>query len=73
MNFGEKLVQLRKGKGMSQEDLAVLLKTTRQAVSKWENNQGYPETDKILLLSHIFEVSTDVLLERRKNCTKNGR
>lgn len=66
MNFGEKLVQLRKGKGMSQEDLAVLLKTTRQAVSKWENNQGYPETDKILLLSHIFEVSTDVLLKEEK-------
>ena len=67
MNFGEKLVQLRKGKGMSQEDLAVLLKTTRQAVSKWENNQGYPETDKILL-------SVDRCpAERRKNCTKNGR
>ena len=48
MNFGEKLFTLRKEKGLSQEALADQLGTTRQAVSKWENNQGYPETEKIL-------------------------
>ena len=48
MNFGEKLFKLRKEKGLSQEALADQLGTTRQAVSKGENNQGYPETEKIL-------------------------
>ena len=48
MNFGEKLFKLRKEKGLSQEALADQLGTTRQAVSKRENNQGYPETEKIL-------------------------
>lgn len=51
---------------MSQESLAELLATTRQAVSKWENNQGYPETEKLLLLSNIFEVSVDFLLKDEK-------
>lgn len=42
MNLSEKIYQLRKEKGLSQEGLAEKLGTTRQAVSKWENNQGYP-------------------------------
>ncbi len=63
MNFGEKLYKLRKEKGLSQEVLAEQIGTTRQAVSKWENNQGYPETEKLLQLSNIFEVSTDYLLK----------
>ena len=66
MNFGEKLFKLRKEKGLSQEALADQLGTTRQAVSKWENNQGYPETEKILQLSQLFEVSTDYLLKAEK-------
>ena len=45
MTFGERLFKLRKEKGLSQESLAEQLNTTRQAISKWENNQGYPETD----------------------------
>ena len=45
MTFGEKLLQLRKEKGLSQEALAEKINTTRQAISKWENGQGYPETD----------------------------
>ena len=49
MTFGEKLYKLRKGKGLSQEALAEQLNTTRQAISKWENNQGFPETDKLLI------------------------
>lgn len=63
MNFGEKLFKLRKEKGLSQEALAELLGTTRQAVSKWENDQGFPETEKLLQLANIFEVSTDFLLK----------
>ncbi|MFQ6792267.1 MAG: helix-turn-helix domain-containing protein [Thomasclavelia sp.] len=63
MTFGERLFKLRKEKGLSQEALAEQLNTTRQAISKWENNQGYPETEKLLMLSNIFGVSVDSLLK----------
>ena len=66
MILGEKIYKLRKEKGLSQESLAELLGTTRQAVSKWENNQGYPETEKLLLLSNVFGVSVDFLLKDEK-------
>ena len=61
MTFGEKLFKLRKEKGFSQETLAEQIGTTRQAVSKWENNQGFPETEKLLQISDIFEISLDFL------------
>ena len=54
MKFGEKLQKLRKEKGMSQEELAARLHVSRQAVSKWENDQGYPETEKMLMIGNIF-------------------
>ncbi len=54
MEFGEKLFKLRKENGMSQESLAERLNTSRQAISKWENGQGCPETEKLLLISNIF-------------------
>ncbi|MED4017896.1 MULTISPECIES: helix-turn-helix domain-containing protein [Sutcliffiella] len=63
MSFGEKLLALRKENGLSQEALAEKLNTSRQAISKWENGQGYPETEKIIMISTIFEVSTDFLLK----------
>lgn len=62
MTFGEKLYKLRKSQGLSQEALAEKLNTSRQAVSKWENNNGYPETEKIILISKIFQVKLDDLL-----------
>lgn len=61
--FGEKLYQLRKSKGISQEALAEQLNTSRQAISKWENNQGFPETEKLIMLSNIFNMSVDYLLK----------
>ena len=67
MTFGEKLFKLRKEKGLSQEALAEQVGTTRQAISKWENNQGFPETEKLLQLSNIFEISTDYLLKDEKS------
>lgn len=67
MNLGEKIFKLRKEKGLSQEALAEKVGTTRQAISKWENNQGFPETEKLLLLSNIFEVSVDFLLKDEKS------
>lgn len=63
MTFGEKLLKLRKEKGLSQEALAEKLNTSRQAVSKWENGQGYPETEKLLMIGKIFDVSIDYLLK----------
>ena len=48
MKFNEKLQKLRKEKGMSQEALADELGVSRQAVSKWENGQVYPETEKLI-------------------------
>ena len=66
MNLGEKIYKLRKERNLSQEALAEFVGTTRQAISKWENNQGYPETEKLLLLSNVFEVSIDFLLKDEK-------
>ena len=63
MTFGEKLLQLRKENGLSQEALAEKLNTTRQAISKWENGQGYPETEKLLMIGNVFGVSMDYLLK----------
>lgn len=69
MTFGEKLFKLRKEKGLSQEALAEQLNTSRQAVSKWENNQGFPETEKLLMIGNIFEVSIDYLLKHTTEAT----
>src|SRR5690625_4026886 len=63
MTFGNKLYKLRKEKGLSQEALAEQLNTSRQAISKWENDQGFPETEKIIMIGNIFEVSMDYLLK----------
>ena len=66
MTFGEKLYQLRRAQGLSQEALAEKLNTSRQAVSRWENNNGYPETEKIILISRLFQVNLDELLIEEK-------
>ena len=62
MSFGEKLTQLRKERRMSQEDLANNLNVSRQAVSKWESNNSYPETDKIIAICKLFNCSMDELI-----------
>lgn len=62
MNIAEKIVLLRKKKGISQEELANKLNTSRQAVSKWENNQSTPDSEKLVALSKYFNVTTDYLL-----------
>ncbi|WP_273227279.1 helix-turn-helix domain-containing protein [Geosporobacter ferrireducens] len=72
MNFYEKLQKLRKRNGLSQEQLAGELGVSRQAVSKWESGQGYPEIDKIILLSDIFKVSLDDLLREDNHIAVNN-
>ncbi len=62
MTFSEKLFKLRTQEGYSQEDLAEKLQVSRQAVSKWEMGNTLPETDKIIAIGRIFDVSIDYLL-----------
>ncbi|MGG7142134.1 helix-turn-helix domain-containing protein [Clostridium nigeriense] len=62
LKFSEKLQMLRKEKGLSQEKLAELLSVSRQAVSKWESGQTYPEIEKLIVLSDLFEITLDDLL-----------
>ncbi len=62
MKFGDKLVALRKKSGMSQEALAEKLGVSRQSVSKWESNNTYPETDKIVQIANLFDCSMDDLI-----------
>ncbi len=62
MKISDKITSLRKQKGWSQEELAYQLNVTRQAVSKWESGQSLPDTEKIIQLSKIFQVTTDYLL-----------
>lgn len=59
MIFADKLINLRKKAGMSQEELADKLDVSRQSVSKWESMQSIPDINKIIELSKIFGVSTD--------------
>lgn len=63
MTFGEKIVSLRKQKGMSQDQLAELLGVSLQSVSKWERDEAFADTEKVLSLSRIFGVSCDYLLK----------
>lgn len=62
MSFADNLKQLRKEKQLSQEELAEILDVSRQAVSKWEQGIGYPEVEKLLLLSSKLKVSLDSLM-----------
>lgn len=62
MSFGENLQTIRKKNQLSQEGLAEILGVSRQAVSKWELGEGYPEVDKLLILSKKLNISLDDLL-----------
>ncbi len=63
MIFADKLIQLRKKSGWSQEELAEQMNVSRQSVSKWEGAQTIPDLEKIVRLSELFGVSTDYLLK----------
>ncbi len=63
MILADKIINLRKKSGMSQEELAEKMNVSRQAVSKWEGAQSIPELEKILQLGRIFGVTTDYLLK----------
>lgn len=62
MEFNEKLQQLRKQKGLTQEELAEALYVSRTAVSKWESGRGFPNIESLKAISKYFSVSLDALL-----------
>ena len=66
MEFNEKLQELRKNKGMTQEELAEALFVSRTAVSKWESGRGYPSIDSLKEISKFFSVTIDELLSGEK-------
>ena len=66
MEFHEKLQELRKDRGMTQEELAEALYVSRTAISKWESGRGYPSIDSLKEISHYFSVSIDDLLSTDK-------
>ena len=66
MEFHEKLKELRKNRGLTQEELAEALYVSRTAISKWESGRGYPSIDSLKEISSYFSVSIDNLLSGEK-------
>lgn len=66
MSLGNKLLNLRKEKGLSQEEVAERLNVSRQTVSKWETDQSTPDFDKILPLCELYGITSDELLTGKK-------
>lgn len=72
MTIGKKIKLCRKKKGLSQEDLANILGVSRQAVQKWEVGTSQPDLSNVILLSGVFNVSTDYLLKDSNEEVKNN-
>ena len=72
MDFGNTLKETRKKKGYSQQEIAGKLNVTRQTISRWENNRGYPDTYNLLQIEELLEISliTNELLDSNKINTK---
>lgn len=66
MEFNEKLQELRKQKGLTQEELAERLYVSRTAISKWESGRGYPNIDSLCAIAAFFSVTVDELLSSEK-------
>lgn len=62
MEFNKKLLELRKQKELTQEELAEILFVSRTAISKWESGRGYPNIDSIKAIAKFFEITIDELL-----------
>ena len=72
MRFEEKIVELRKAKGLSQEELAEQLGVSRQAVSRWELGQTLPDIPNLMQLCELFDVSADYLVKDTVTETKSS-
>lgn len=73
MQFADKLIALRKARGLTQEDLASKLNVSRQAIGKWESGQSLPETDKIPSIGDYFGVTTDYLLTDKEDNAEQSK
>lgn len=73
MTIEERIQELRKIKGLSQEQLADILGVSRQAVSKWESGQSLPEIEKLITMSELFEVTVDYMLKGESLSRQNGK
>ena len=71
MTIGERLLNLRKEKNLSQEELANVLDVSRQTISKWETDQTTPDFDKIVPLCEYFGITSDELLSGKKDIIKS--
>ena len=76
MKFNEKLLKIRKERGLSQEELGMELQVSRQTISKWEAGQSYPDFTRLVMLSDFFDMTLDELVKdidvqeiRNKNFT----
>ena len=76
MIFNEKLLEIRKKQGLSQEELGMELQVSRQTISKWESGQSYPDFQRLVMLSDYFNMTLDELVKgidvqdvREKNMT----
>ena len=67
MEFSNRLYELRKQKGFSQEELAGRLNVTRQTISKWEIGDSTPDMEKLIAISELFQVSLDELMLGKKS------
>lgn len=67
--FGNELFALRKKAGISQKELAMELRVSDKAVSKWENGKAKPATETLIKLAALYGISVDTLLEKKKGCT----
>lgn len=63
MKFNEKLLKLRKEKGLSQEELGMEMQVSRQTISKWETGQSYPDFIRLVMLSDFFNMNLDELVK----------
>ena len=63
MKFNEKLMSIRKTKGLSQEELGMELQVSRQTISKWESGQSYPDFQRLVMLSDYFDMTLDELVK----------
>ena len=66
MELSEKIIRLRKGRGLSQEELAERLGVSRQAVSRWESGTALPDAGNLRQISRLCEVSADYLLDEER-------
>ena len=72
MSLGQRLMELRKEKHLSQEEVADQLNVTRQSVSKWETDQSTPDFDKILPICELFGITTEELITGSKEVKSNN-